>query len=90
MSYKLFDYARKHANDDKVRTQALAKLNTVITSEYPMYLLRNSELGEQILSVLGNNYKWNGYDNFVATCLENEDIKNLLLPPEQPEQPEQQ
>lgn len=90
MSYKLFDYARKHANDDKVRTQALAKLNTVIKSEYPMYLLRNSELGKQILSILGNNYKWNGYDNFISTCLENEDIKNLLLAEQQPAQQQQE
>lgn len=72
MTYKLFDYARKHANDDKVRTQALAKLNTVIKSEYPMYLLRNSELGNQILSILGKDFKWNNYEDFVDRCVQNE------------------
>lgn len=51
-----------------------------------MYLLRNSELGKQILPLLGNDFKWNGYEDFVNKCLENEQIKNLLLPPEQQEE----
>jgi hypothetical protein len=90
MSYKLFDYARKHAKDDKVRTQALAKLNSAIKSEYPMYLLKNSDLGKKILPLLGQDFKWNSYEDFVNKCLENKQIKNLLLPTEQPVPPEQQ
>lgn len=86
MSYKLFDYARKHANDDKVRTQALAKLNSTLKSEYPMFLLKQSDLGKQILSLLGKDFKWNGYEDFINKCLENDQIKELLLPIEQQEE----
>lgn len=64
----------------------MAKLNSALKSEYPMYILRNSELGKQILPLLGNDFKWNGYEDFVNKCLENEQIKNLLLPPEQQEE----
>ena len=86
MSYKLFDYVRKHANDNKVRTQSLEKLNSALKSEYPMFLLKQSDLGKQILPLLGKDFKWNGFEDFVNKCLKNDQIKELLLPKEQQEE----
>ena len=83
ISNNLFTYTRKHENDEKVRTQALAKLNSAIKSEYPMFLLKKSDLGKQILPLLGKDFKWNGFEDFVNKCLQNEQIKNLLLSPQQ-------
>lgn len=86
MSYKLFNYARIHKDDETVRTQALAKLNSALKTEYPMFLLKQSDLGKKILHLLGKDFKWNGYEDFVNKCLENDQIKELLLPSEQQEE----
>jgi hypothetical protein len=51
-----------------------------------MFLLKKSDLGKQILPLLGKDFKWNGYEDFVNKCLENEQIKELLLPTEQQEE----
>ena len=47
-----------------------------------MYLLQQSDLGKQILPLLGSDYTWNGFDDLVSKCLENEQIVNLLIPKE--------
>ena len=86
MSYKLFNYARIHKDDETVRTQSLAKLNSALKTEYPMFLLKQSNLGKKILHLLGKDFKWNGYEDFVNKCLENDQIKELLLPTEQQEE----
>jgi hypothetical protein len=51
-----------------------------------MFLLKQSDLGKQILPLLGKDFKWNGYEDFVNKCLENDQIKELLLPSEQQEE----
>ena len=64
----------------------IRNINAHINNEYPMFLLQQSELGKQIVPLLGKDFKWNGYEDFVNKCLENEQIKKLLLPPEQQEE----
>ena len=78
-SAKLIAFAKKYDNDKEKRNQVIEKLNLTLEKEYPLYLLQNSKLGNQILKVLGHDYRWNGYDDFISKCSNNEDIRNLLF-----------
>ena len=81
-----FNNARRYAKDETVRRQNVEKLNAAIKKEYPMFLLQQSDLGKKILPLLGSDYTWNGIDDLVSKCLENEQIVNLLMPKEQQEE----